>query len=687
MPLYGLTIFLSAFLLFLVQPMIAKIILPWFGGAAAVWVTCLVFFQVALLLGYLYAHVLVARLPPRGGRLLHGALLLASALVLPIAPDAAWKPAGGEEPVLRILVVLAASVGLPYFLLSATTPLAQSWYARTHALSPYRYFAVSNAGSLLGLLSYPLLAEPFLATRTQLLGWSALYGAAALLTLGLAWRPLGSWGREAAAPEEPPPDSVTRLLWLAFPACGTVLLYGVTSQLTQNVAAIPFLWVLPLVAYLLSYVLCFARRSWYTRGIWLRVLAVTLGALAYALAPEFANATLRVLVPLFTAGLFVCCMVCHGELARLKPAPRFLTSYYLTISLGGALGGLYAGVVAPLVYDGYWEFPVALVACAVLVLLALRHDADSPFYQAGGRPAWVGLVVLVLLLAGSLFYVTGETAGVRLRVRNFYGSLRVVETSLPKVRWMEGEKVQDFPAGLSLRKLMHGTIDHGIQYLTDDHRRKPTAYYVEGSGVAVALREAGARGPVRAGVVGLGTGTLAAFGRAGDTYRFYEINPQVTALARSEFTYLRDSPAKIELVPGDARLSMEREPPQDYDVLAVDAFSGDAIPVHLLTREAVELYFRHLKPGGVLALHLSNQHLRLPPVAGRIAAALGKEARVVYSEANDPAGVFRAYWVLLTGRQEFFRVAEVAAVARLIPEASGQPLWTDDYSNLLRVWK
>jgi SAM-dependent methyltransferase len=319
--------------------------------------------------------------------------------------------------------------------------------------------------------------------------------------------------------------------------------------------------------------------------------------------------------------------------------------------------------------------------------VALRHDADSPFYQTGWRPAWVGLVTLVLLLAGSLSYVTAESADTRVRVRSFYGSLRVVETSLPKVRWIEGEKVQDFPAGLRLRKLRHGTIDHGIQYLTDDRRRQPTAYYVERSGVAVALREAASRGPMRVGVVGLGTGTLAVFGRPGDVIRFYEINPQVTELARREFTYLSDSPAKIEVVPGDARLSMEREPPQNYDVLAVDAFSGDAIPIHLLTREAVALYFRHLRPGGVLALHLSNQHLSLPPVARRIAEALGKKALLVESTADDPSGAFRAYWVLVSDRAEFYRDPAVAAVTRQVLDRPDLPLWTDDYSNLLRVWK
>ncbi len=693
--LFTPAIFSSAFLLFLVQPMIAKIIVPWFGGSAAVWITCLLFYQVALLLGYAYAHLLASR-ASRTQLYVHAALLAASVLLLPVIPGTQWKPAGGEAPALRILGLLAATIGLPFVLLAATSPLLQATYARVVAgAQPYRFFAVSNAGSLLGLLGYPLLFEPWFTTRQQAIGWSVGYAAVCALIGWLLLRHRGSAGageavtaNAGAAETLPPPEGTTRLLWLALSACAVVLLYGVTNHLTQNVAAIPFLWVLPLSLYLLSFVFCFGRRSFYHRGLFLKLLAVTLGGMAYALGPDFVNAGLELLLPLHLAGLFICCMVLHGELAQLKPHPAHLTSFYLYVSFSGALGGVYAGVLAPQMYAGYYEFHVALGACALLALFVMYRDPRSRFYRATWQPAWLGLMTLAGFLIGSLYFMVrdeGERAIVT--ARNFYGSLRVTERDNVKVVWLKDGAEQMLPDPRAQRKLVHGTIDHGVQFLAPDRRREPAGYYAEDTGVGLALVAAGKlHGPVRVGIVGLGTGTLAAYGRPGDVYRFYEINPLVERIARAQFTYLGDSEAQVEIVPGDARLAMEREPAQNYDVLAVDAFSSDAIPIHLLTLEAFREYFRHVRPDGVLVLHISNRYVELQPVVAAAAQALGKGALVVKTGKDDTRGAFATTWVVLGDR---------GALARLSLKDTGRPPvtldgfepWTDDFSNLLRVLK
>jgi protein-L-isoaspartate O-methyltransferase len=693
MNLYGLVIFLGAFLLFQVQPLLGKALLPWFGGSAAVWLACLMFFQVALLLGYLYAHLLAQRLPPAAQCWLHLVLLLAACTLLPVLPGAAWKPHDPESPVLRIMLVLAATVGLPCLLLAATSPLVQALYAARHDDEPYRFFAVSNAGSLLGLLSYPVLVEPWLTLRQQAWLWSALFLAYALLLAVLllrfrAVKSLRELIREAQPAALTSLDRGAPMLWLALPACASLLLLAVTNHLTQNIAPVPFLWVLPLGLYLLSFVFTFGRRVLYSRSLVMRTLAVALGAMAYALGPDFINSPLRVLIPLYAIGFFVCCLFCHGELARLRPAPALLTSYYLIISLGGALGSAFVMVVAPLLYTGYFELQVGLGGCAALALLVLRHDARSQFFRARGQPAWLVLVALVVALWGGLVWTIQESASTAaFRARNFYGTLRVVDITLPGVIWNAGSTVQSLPQGPYARKLMHGTIDHGTQFLDPARRRATTAYYVARSGVALTIREAAQRGPIRVGVVGLGAGTLAALGVRGDVFRFYEINPLVERFARAHFTYLEDTTATVQVLHGDARLVMEREAPQNYDVLAVDAFSGDAIPLHLLTLEAFREFFRQVKPGGAVVVHISNQHLNLQPVMQKAAEVLGKQARLVESKANDPLGAFHAYWVIFTDRGALFDDAEFKALARSLPPNPAFRPWTDDYSNLLQVLK
>jgi len=682
------TIFVSAFLLFQVEPIIAKIILPWFGGVAAVWSVCLLFFQVVLLLGYLYAHWLTHRFPARIRWRIHCALIIASFLLLPILPRDSWKPSGPGSPAWHVLLLLAGTVGLPYFLLSSTSPLLQSWYSRTlGGARPYRLYALSNAGSLLGLVSYPFI-EPVLATARQATIWSVAYAAAGILCGVVVLAPGAELPAEHSGEVAPPPGWGSKWLWLALAACGSTLLLAVTNHISQNIASIPFLWIVPLALYLFSFVLCFAGRPWYHRGIFLRLLGLALGGMAYALAPSTGNLPLTVLLPLFCAGLFICCMVCHGELARLKPHAAWLTSFYSMTAAGGAFGALFVALFAPHVFSGYYELPIALGSCGVLMLAVLRRDPASVFYRAVWKPAWLLLVALVAVLLGSLYVSTqAQAANVHLMVRNFYGVLRVLDqggTSAAVLDGMIPHLAADDPR---YRKLMNGAIDHGLQFLSPARRREPTSYYGRRSGVGLALQDAGRGGALHVGVVGLGVGTLAAYGRPGDRYTFYEINPLVIRVAREEFSFLADSKAAVGVVVGDARLSLERSSPEGFDMLAVDAFSGDSIPVHLLTRQAFTLYFRHLKPGGVLAVHISNRYLDLRPVVESAAADGNKALVVVRDEGNLSNGTYTSVWVLAGDEQAFGGWDAVLKAGTLDTHPVRTTLWTDDYSSLMRILK
>src|ERR1035437_7133721 len=683
MILYALTILVSAFLLFQVQPVIAKIILPWFGGSAAVWTTCLLFFQMVLLLGYLYSHAVIRYLKPRAQMLLHAGLLLASVVVLPIYPNVSWKPVGSAEPTLQILGLLAVTVGLPYFLLSTTGPLLQAWYARRfQGAMPYRLYALSNAGSMFALLSYPVLFEPWFTTHQQVWMWSAAYGVFVVLcgvtAIGSGRAVLAGPGRDEAASADAaivPPSAKTYLIWRLLPAVASLLLSAITNHLSQNVAAIPFLWVLPLSIYLLTFILCFEGSGWYRRNPYLQLLAVALGSMAYALSVDSTGSVpIRVMVPLFTMGLFTCCMVCHGELARLKPDPRYLTHFYVMIAAGGALGGLLVGLVAPHLFNALYEMPLGLVACAVLVVWVLRQDAELKWFQRWRQP--VPIVAAVLTVALAVFVglqIRNSVRGSRELVRNFYGGLKVRDNG---------------PATQldATRTLTHGTINHGEQFLNPARRDLPTTYYGPDTGVGLAIRERGKTRAIRVGVIGLGTGTIAAYGRLGDYYRFYEINPLVLRLAHTEFSFLPDCKAKVDVAMGDARLSLERESPENFDVLAVDAFSSDSIPVHLLTLEAMELYFRHLRPDGVLAVHISNRYLDLEPVLAGETRATGKVARLVDTDDDDTQDVFGATWVLITSPASGFHGEELKNSTEIESKRTVR-LWTDDYSNLFRILK
>jgi len=679
MLLFAVTIFLSAFLLFQLQPVIAKAILPWFGGTAAVWATCLLFFQMALLGGYFYSHVLIRRLKPRQQWLLHAALLLLALALLPIVPNAAWKPTGAEAPTLRILGLLAATVGLPYFLCSTTGPLIQAWYAQANpGSSPYRLYALSNLGSMLALLTYPVLVEPVLTLKQQAWTWSGGFVLFALLCAYTGFRATRQLGaaKQTEEPEDAgaPPTRLQYLLWIALAAAPSMLLLSLTSHMTQDLVPIPFLWVLPLALYLLSFILTFDAAGWYRRVWFLGALPVALALLTWLMGlPPDGLPNIKLVIALYATSFFVACMVCHGELSRLKPHPRYLTGFFLMLSIGGAVGGVFVALVAPYLFHATFELPISIALVALLALAVLYLDRSWPFRRdLLGWPSIGALSAAALVVGFAAKDMRDSTKGHLLITRNFYGELKV--TQYNNVYEWDG-----------YRTLVHGAINHGEEYTHPARRNQAATYYCPDTALGRLMLTRDPGTPQRVAIIGLGTGTLAAYSRMGDLYRFYDINPKVEEIAKTYFWYLKTAEGLPEVVLGDARLSLEREEPQDYDTIVVDAFSSDSIPVHLLTREAFQLYFRHLKPKGVLAVHISNRFIDLRPVVERGATALGKKAWVVETNDDSEGRCYGTTWVLVTADGELFsRPAFQGAGAAAEPAPWLRP-WTDDFSNIYKV--
>jgi hypothetical protein len=661
---FALTVFVSAFLLFQVQPMMGRFALPWFGGGPSVWTACMLFFQAALLAGYAYAHWLTSKFAPRMQTAIHVALLAASLLFLPLgAHVASWKPESPANPTLGILLLLGATAGVPYFTLASTAPLVQRWmYDAASERSPWKLYALSNVASFAALLTYPFLVEPYLRLRTQANVWSILYVVFAALSVGTAWSArAGVAGGEARTRETLAPGTIA--LWLALSGAASVLLIGTTSQISQEVAVIPFLWVAPLSIYLLTFALAFA--GWYPR-VPLAIAAGLLSATACAVTAATVAVPVGAHIAVDLAALFAAAMVCQGELVRTRPAPERLTAFYLIIAAGGALGGAFTALIAPRIFAEFTEYPLGLAAACLLAIAGWARE--------GLLKQWTGLnfavrVPMMALLIGGLTALATAAANRQpalATVRNFYGILRVTETHDAQ--------------GRAVRELTHGRIKHGSQFLDGVLRDRPTSYYGPHSGVALALetlqRNITGRG-LRVAVIGLGAGTLAAWGRAGDVYRFYEINPAVANIASLWFSYLRDSPAHCEIALGDARLTMERElaagSRNDFDAIAVDAFTSDAIPIHLLTAEAGEIYRQRLAPGGVLLLHVSNRSLDLAPVARGLAASIGEQATVMLSDDNLESGEDSATWVLIAPARGQARSTRAAI------------RWTDDFASLWHV--
>ena len=663
---------MSAFLLFSVEPLVTKQILPWFGGSAAVWSAALVFFQTALLVGYLYAALSARYLRARAQASLHIVLLLASTVMLPIGPDRNRYASVAAEPSWAILQLLLLTIGPAFVVLSATSPLLQAWLARAGNAVPYRMFAVSNAASLTALLSYPFLVEPLLDIHTQRIWWSLLYVLFAAMCAVVAWQ--SAQQRRLALAVRVPNDEVTlraatprriHVLWFALAACGSMLLLAITNHIDENIAAVPLLWVVPLATYLLTFVLAFGSPAVYRRDSFTRLLAFALGILGYSIYSIDAIQAIQVSLPIALAGLFICCLFCHGELNRLRPPASGLTSFYVSMAVGGAAGAVFVGLVAPRIFSGVYELPIALAVTAALALIVTWTDRLWAL-----RMLWFCVLacMLVVLILNIQAYRRNSLS---LR-RSFYGSLRVVQTPL---------------AGLQQERILyHGTIEHGSEFLLLPRRRRATTYYGPDSGIGIVLREC-FTGPKQVGVVGLGTGTVAVYGRPGDSFRFYEINPQVADVAASLFYYLRESAAHTEVVIGDARLSLARDTSRRFDALALDAFSGDAIPVHLLTREAMALYLQRLAANGILAFHVSNNYLNLAPVVAQLAESAGYRAVLVHSKSNPEESILAADWVIVTNSSAVLENASVRLRAQPISSRAGMRLWTDDYNNLLEIFR
>lgn len=739
--IFAASIFLSAFLLFQIQPMIGKFILPWFGGTPAVWSTVMLFFQVLLTGGYAYAYWLMSRKKQTAIHISLIALALSILAALsfvwksPITPDASWKPQDVSTPILDIFQLLTISVGLPYFLLASNSPLMQAWFSRAFPERSYaKLYSLSNAGSLLGLLAYPVLVEPILSLQSQGWMWSMGFAFYGIFAGWIAFQngrvaPLsppttdsvssltsylkGSGAsRQASAVEAPQPSFALMSLWVALSATASLFLLSVTNQISQEVAVIPFLWILPLALYLLSFILTFSGERGYNRKLYSILFIISTILTLFVLL----NSTrLHVYWQIFAYCLllFSACMLSHGELYLLRPEADHLTSFYLMVSIGGALGGLFVSLVAPLIFNGYWEFFVGL-AMAIAILLSLRGVTRAERSPKGVVQAAMeqspnddgvasteklrlattsgvtrnvifvrarfiffvfGLVTVMLVLVGTYF------SGSLYSKRNFYGVIRVRED-------LVGDPTR--PAYL----MAHGITVHGLQFIGED-RDLPTTYYVHDGGAGLAILNHPRYGQgLKVGMLGVGTGTLAIYGQPGDVYRLYEINPVVTDLAEGKggyFSFVKDSQADVTMVLGDARISLERElaetGSQNFDVLVLDTFSSDSIPVHLVTKEALSLYLEHLAPDGIIAAHITNLHLDLQPVFWRLAQNYDLYiGRVNYE--GDKDGGYASHWILLARDPALLDVPAIQEhTFDLSSYSTMLRLWTDDYSNLFQILK
>jgi len=662
--LYALTIFLSAFLLLVVEPMAAKLLLPTLGGSSAVWTTCLVFFSVVLLLGYLYAHWISSLFDPKQQAVIHILILTMALLTLGIRIQPG-PAAVSYHPALTVFRVLATVIGLPYLALSSTTPLLTAWYAGSfEGRSPYRLFALSNFASLLALASYPLFIEPNLTMKQQTGWWSGGFLVFAVLCGAIAWqgrrRVFTAKGQKTALAGHPEP------FWFLLALGGGMMLVAVTSHMSANIAAIPLLWLPPLALYLLTFILAFQGAWKPLRQSMLRWVLVAVASMAYALRDIRTILPIAVSLPLFLIALFLCCFFLHGELYARRPVTAGMTRFYLVVATGGAAGTLLVGVIFPLVLRANYDLACTLVVVSLIALAATWQDGW------GLRMIWMaGAAAAIVVLSTQVHQYDDDAVAL---MRNFYGTLRVRESHLP-------------PQSDTDRQLLNGTIEHGAEWFAPQFLDQPLTYYAPDSGLGLAMRLCCGAATKRVGVIGLGTGTVAAYGNPGDVVCFYEINPLVERLARHWFTFLNDSPAHIEVILGDARLSLTAQSAQHFNVIVVDAFSGDAIPVHLLTREALALYRRHLQPGGVIAFHVSNQYINLEPVVAAIAADAQMKAVSVHSRSDEQNGFYYADWILVTANEALLSQPEIVNKGFLTPLQANVRLWTDNYSSVFPLLK
>ncbi|MEM7456841.1 MAG: fused MFS/spermidine synthase [Planctomycetota bacterium] len=677
---YTATIFISAFLLFLVQPMIARFILPWFGGTSAVWTTCMMFFQTVLLIGYLYAHLVRRWFAPRTAFLIHAGLLLIAAVSLKVAPPESFKPEGGENLTWSIVWLLFVTVGLPFLALSATGPLVQAWHSLSHGGRTYRLYAVSNLGSILALVSYPFLFERYFKLREQSFGWAIAFVVFAVLCVASAFQTFGrnSWARSAETVSGKSPRLAVIALWIGLAMAPSIVLLATTNLMCSEVASIPFLWILPLSLYLLSLIICFDRPGLYRRWFFFP-LAIVSAVAATIVMLLGAQLTLLPQIVAFATTCFACGMICHGELERIKPDTQHLTLFYLMVSVGGALGGIFVAVIAPMIFSDYFEFHIGLAASIVLpvtLMIYQEYKRDKPRTLSAWATVF-GALIAITCVGCSVFHIlfTGIRDDVLVRVRNEYGLVLIVE---------DAER-----AGGPYRKMVNGRTEHGGQFLDEPKQMEPSGYYLDGCGPSLAIkamRDSRAGRPLKVGVIGLGTGSLVTWARPGDEFCFYEINPVVESLAREYFTYLNGEDPKTKVITGDGRVQLERQyvatGSEKFDVICMDAFTSDSIPAHLLTEECFELYLNHLRNDGVIVVHITNTFVDLRPVLYEQARNYGL---VPYLIDHNPDPEHETRWVLLTPDLNSQLHDVVSDIQSPWPDDMPRIEWTDDFSSLANL--
>lgn len=676
-----LIIFISAFLVFLVQPMVAKILLPYFGGGAAVWTGCLLFFQALLLAGYGYAHLLAKVKSYQNQKRLHSGLLLlalvnAWLVFSDVSNFAVLHNNDTTPPLILLLSSLLVSIGLPYFTVTTTGPLIQHWAAASNETDkPYRLYALSNVGSLLALVSYPFVFEPSFNLSTQTALWTIVFTGFVGLYLAY-FRTFNNKKSSASSVVSAKVPLITRVLWLLLSATGVIALIATTSAMTQNIPPVPFLWILPLVVYLLSFVITFNRPTWYERWYWL-VLFIACAFIALFMFFIGSQFDIVSQIVMYSLILVAVCMICHGELESIKPEPDNLTLFYVYMALGGVVGSVFVNFVAVELFTLYYEFILCILLTGVLFIVRL-YGAPINGYVSSKQKALMSTTVGVsLILLTGLFVSLNDQYGATdvANERNFYGILAVKD--------VHTEQVNE-------RRLVDGTTSHGTQSLVKGEALIPRSYYRFGTGVEKAITSKTISLGIdssKVGIVGLGAGTLAAYGKPNDVYRFYELNPAVKEMAEQQFSYLSDSKADTKVVLGDARSRLQQElnvgQNNQFDVLVVDAFSGDSIPMHLLTKEALGLYWFHLKEDGILAFHISNSHLDL----SRVLKAHEQTFKVNTLFINTPASgteTHDALWVLMSKDEGAFKFI---SVNHTWPNDSEPVFWTDDYSDLFSVLK
>ena len=685
---YVLCIFLGAFLLFQIQPMAARLIHPRFGGGAGIWTACMVFFQSMLVLGYAYGHLLERRLSVKAQFYCHIGVAVAALAFLPIRM---MSPGtfSGLDPSVEILLVLLIALGLPFLLVASSSPLTQAWCHRTHpGRSPYWLYAISNIGSLLGLAAYPFIIEPLLTLQAQRLVWSGSFTAFVIVFLWCA-----RTGAVEPATDETDVDSLAEdpkskpianpgkpWQWFSLSACGSVALLAVTNELCHNVAPVPFLWVLPLAIYLCTFIIAFrGDGNRYSRRLWTPIFAASVVLTLWLLIGAQSSRLIWQNTAYFSVALFAFCMTCHGELSISKPHAKYLTGFYLWISIGGAAGGSFVGLLAPAIFDGYWELHIAVLALFALVGYCAWNGVDAkrwPFL----RWLWVaGGCAIIFASAKNIHY---RSSGYRLLDRNFYGVLQVYD-----VKARNNRKVP-----YDVRWMVNGGILHGGQFTEQEHQRKVTTYFGPLSGVNMAMtrhpkRIAGE--PMTVGIVGLGAGVLAALTEKGDVGRYYEINPACVKSAETDFFFLKNSLGSVEMVVGDGRLKLQEElnagQSHQFDMLALDAFTGDAVPVHLLTHEAIALYKAHLAPDGILCINVTNTYIDLQQVVRTLAREAGMQVILVESNSDKSQGLSEASFMLMTNNKAFLEDPVVKARIHAYEEPFKAVHWTDDYSSIFPI--